>query len=310
MIISKIDGTICKNLTGLSIHLKKYSISLLDYYVQYEQFVIPKCIICNSDAMYRKGLVFHKTCCSTECKLVQSKIGIPHTDESKEKLRKCRIEYLNQKNGKTAWERRASGKMSYIEQWFFDKCKEYNLPEKYDIVNEYSIFKYSIDFAFLNEKVAVELDGKCHFINGEQRIKTDIEKDEYLIKNGWRVFRIRYDELLDSKMDELLLFIGDTIKVKNFDGQIYRNIKSNPIELNLVCSNSECKTLHNNPKYCSIKCFHSDNAGKVRLHTRKIERPSYDTLVNDVEKMGYLATGRKYGVSGNCIRKWVIPKKA
>jgi hypothetical protein len=161
----------------------------------------------------------------------------------------------------------------------------------------------------LNEKVAVELDGKCHFINGEQRIKTDIEKDEYLIKNGWRVFRIRYDELLDSKLDELLVFIGDEIKVKNFDGQIYRNIKSKPMEINSVCSNSKCDNLHNNPKYCSVNCFHSDNAGKVRLYARKVERPSYDILVDEVAKLGYSATGRKYGVSDNCIRKWLIPKK-
>ncbi len=39
--------------------------------------------------------------------------------------------------------------------------------------------------------------------------------------------------------------------------------------------------------------------------TRKIERPSYYNLVEEINKYGYSATGRKYNVSDNCIRKWV-----
>lgn len=39
---------------------------------------------------------------------------------------------------------------------------------------------------------------------------------------------------------------------------------------------------------------------------RKIEnRPSRQQLTVDIAKLGYLGTGRKYGVSDNCIRKWI-----
>jgi 5-methylcytosine-specific restriction endonuclease McrA len=38
---------------------------------------------------------------------------------------------------------------------------------------------------------------------------------------------------------------------------------------------------------------------------RKVERPDIDTLLNEVKEMGYSATGRKYGVSDNAIRKWI-----
>jgi hypothetical protein len=39
---------------------------------------------------------------------------------------------------------------------------------------------------------------------------------------------------------------------------------------------------------------------------RKVDkRPSYDILIKEIEEMGYSATGRKYGVSDNCIRKWI-----
>lgn len=38
---------------------------------------------------------------------------------------------------------------------------------------------------------------------------------------------------------------------------------------------------------------------------RKVERPEYDTLLKDINELGYSGTGRKYGVSDNAIRKWI-----
>jgi very-short-patch-repair endonuclease len=307
MIVSKIDGTNCKNLLGLSIHLKQYSMTLIEYYVKYENFEIPKCKICSSDCQYRNGLLFLKTCSSSNCKKSYAKIGTPHTETSKSKIRKKRLEYLSKKSGKTAWESRASGKLSHLEQWFFNRCINRELHTKYDIVNEYSIFKYSIDFAFINEKIAVELDGKCHFVNGDERIQTDIEKDEYLIQNGWRVFRIRYDELVDSKIDELISFIGSS-SAKNFDDKIYRNSEFKPLQREVElkkCGNPNCSKLHSNPKYCSKQCYGLDIRYISRLNCRKVERPSYEELKKDVWDNGYSAVGRKYGVSDNSIRKWI-----
>jgi hypothetical protein len=38
---------------------------------------------------------------------------------------------------------------------------------------------------------------------------------------------------------------------------------------------------------------------------RIVERPEYEVLLKEVEESGYRATGRKYGVSDNSIRKWL-----
>ena len=38
---------------------------------------------------------------------------------------------------------------------------------------------------------------------------------------------------------------------------------------------------------------------------RKVERPSSEILLADIDKLGYSGTGRKYGVSDNSIRKWI-----
>jgi hypothetical protein len=61
-------------------------------------------------------------------------------------------------------------------------------------------------------------------------------------------------------------------------------------------------------RYCSRAC--GTRAAKRGSHrprpaTRKVERPPYDQLRGEIEEMGYLAVGRKYGVSDNAIRKWV-----
>lgn len=42
---------------------------------------------------------------------------------------------------------------------------------------------------------------------------------------------------------------------------------------------------------------------------RKVERPNLGDLVKDVQELGYSATGRKYGVSDNAIRKWLKIKE-
>jgi len=41
------------------------------------------------------------------------------------------------------------------------------------------------------------------------------------------------------------------------------------------------------------------------VKNRKVERPDLEDLLENIESVGYSATGRKYNVSDNTIRKWV-----
>ncbi len=59
-------------------------------------------------------------------------------------------------------------------------------------------------------------------------------------------------------------------------------------------------------RYCSRYCgMRWDREGHPSPAARRVERPPYDQLLREIEENGYLATGRKYGVSDNAIRKWV-----
>lgn len=44
---------------------------------------------------------------------------------------------------------------------------------------------------------------------------------------------------------------------------------------------------------------------KPRPNTRKVERPDMDILKQQIEELGYVKTGKLYGVSDNAIRKWI-----
>jgi len=64
-------------------------------------------------------------------------------------------------------------------------------------------------------------------------------------------------------------------------------------------------------RYCSRACGSRWERSRTlkgvsRPDSRKVERPSYEQLLREVEESSYVAVGRKYGVSDNAIRKWIV----
>ena len=53
-------------------------------------------------------------------------------------------------------------------------------------------------------------------------------------------------------------------------------------------------------KNCN-KCSSIQNG----LNNRKVSRPNIDVLIQEIKDIGYEGVGRKYGVSGNAIKKWL-----
>ncbi len=60
-------------------------------------------------------------------------------------------------------------------------------------------------------------------------------------------------------------------------------------------------------RYCSRACGTRwrRKLGQPVPSTRKVERPPHEQLLAEIDELGYLAVGRKYGVSDNAVRKWV-----
>lgn len=105
------------------------------------------------------------------------------TDEYREKRRQIRLKCLVEHPEDNAWHRRNKREMSSLEKWFYNKCIEYDLLLKYDIVRELLEYPYYIDFAFVNCKVAVELDGQ-HILNINQILNMIKRKMHYCMNEA------------------------------------------------------------------------------------------------------------------------------
>ena len=183
---------ICKNTKGLSEHLKIHDITLFDYLNRNRE--IPKCPICNNSCKPYKRK-YTATCCSQDCIRVNSTNRV-HSKDTIEKIRQKRVEYLQKKTGKTAWERRSRKEMSYLESWFQEEIIiKHKLNEKHQIITEYHVGGYFIDFAFLDKMIAVEIDGRCHFDKNMIRHDRDFKKDEVLKAEGWNVIRMNFHDI-------------------------------------------------------------------------------------------------------------------
>lgn len=59
-------------------------------------------------------------------------------------------------------------------------------------------------------------------------------------------------------------------------------------------------------RFCSRPCgVHSKPQRVPHPERRKVARPRYEQLLDETREMGFEAVGRKYGVSGNAVRKWI-----
>ena len=57
-------------------------------------------------------------------------------------------------------------------------------------------------------------------------------------------------------------------------------------------------------RFCTPGCHGRSIAGRPVHRSRKVERPPSEQLLSEVLEIGYVAVGRKYGVSDTAIRKW------
>jgi very-short-patch-repair endonuclease len=87
---------------------------------------------------------------------------------------------------KFGWRKRTKFKMSYPEEIAKNTLDKNGI----NYVYEYPFHPYFIDFAIVEHKIAIEIDGKQHDL--PDRILSDRKKDEKLKENGWKVYRIKW----------------------------------------------------------------------------------------------------------------------
>lgn len=211
------------------------------------------------------------------------------------------------------------------------------------IFYQYPIQRYLCDFVYVSKKIVFRVQGD--FWHGNPllysekdltkiqkfNISRDKNKRKYLEKQGWKVVDVWESEIYWNKevVKNKIQAIGAAGSTSvlhtegpQFDPEIayydweervkelwFKKPKGRPLKKIvkkkcLVCDvGFEAKRvgLKKEQKYCSPKCFNKSR--------RKVKnRPSKEQLSLEIKETNYCTVGRKYGVSDNCIRKWLKSK--
>jgi len=108
----------------------------------------------------------------------------PLSEETRKKISNSRIKYLQQNPDKVPYIINHSSKESYPEK-IFRKALESSGIDGWQQSYRAGIYEY--DFAFIEQKIDVEIDGDTH--NSEKVKRIDERRDEWSRQNGWRVVR-------------------------------------------------------------------------------------------------------------------------
>jgi very-short-patch-repair endonuclease len=171
---------------------------------------VKACIKCRKEFLpWRQSQLYCGRSCGAKDKLV--------TAETRKKLRTAQIKLIAE--GKhTGWQSRSKCKQSYAEEYVTKILNKNGLTEGKNYEFEYRQNKWFIDFAFVEDKIAIEIDGKQH--NYPDRKIKDAEKDTWLTKNGWTVYRIKWRKPSKETRKHLLTRLNNILSYKIVDDTI------------------------------------------------------------------------------------------
>ena len=259
-----------------------------------------------------------------------------HTDETKKKLSEIRKKWITDNPEKHTWKRKDK-QISKPCEFFKDKLKK----EGIEFIEEVSPIKdrgYSVDVVIPDRMIGFEINGNQHY-NSDRTLKDYYKKrKDEIEKYGLILYDIHYTKVFNEDfINEIVNLIKYSETKVNFDFNFYQKNEKGCCDCNKKISyySVRCLSCHNlnrrgenyekNLKYKTSKNEVKSEKGLKKckcgeiisikskicfecysIEERKVKnRPDLNTLVNDVEKLGYTGTGRKYGVSDNCIRKWI-----
>lgn len=148
------------------------------------------------------------------------------------------------------------------------------------------------DREFLNERVDI-----TEYLNNNRFIKSSSLRSK-LIKCGYKGSNCEICGLSKWNNESIPLEL-DHINSNHFDNRLEN--------LQIICPNCHAlETLKRRKKPEKIKIERTRKSkGVPKPRQRKVIRPSLEILLSEIKETNYCAVGRKYGVSDNCIRKWI-----
>lgn len=98
-------------------------------------------------------------------------------------------------------------RMSYPEKHIKECFINEGLFDLFKIEIHKPVGKYFLDFSFSDLKIDFEIDSQYH-ISSREAIEHDIKRNNFLIKHGWKVYRIFWKNFLKDSKKEIKKFIN------------------------------------------------------------------------------------------------------
>jgi very-short-patch-repair endonuclease len=178
------------------------------------------CTICQCTYTTKKSI--NKKLCSNICK--EAFKLTKEYKEKREKSRKKRSKALNKAHAEgrhPGWFHINSktNRRSFPEEFFFEGLRINEIQEKYTFIEKLSVGKYFLDFALIDLKLDIEIDGAQH-TRSPEAIEHDRIRDNFLREKGWIIYRISWQELRNTP-DQVWDEFKDYLKSENFKDRRY-----------------------------------------------------------------------------------------
>lgn len=212
-----------------------------------------------------------------------------HSQETKDKLRKIRINYLKNNPDKPAWKKHnkfSSIPCQKVKEWL--KSQNIQFIEEFQPLLHLDRF-FSIDIAFPDKKIGIDINGGQHYdTNG--KLKPYYQNRHDLIeKEGWILYEVPYHKAFKQEFLDLIPKMLEGQNKIKFDYSVYQKRKTKQY----LC---ECgKQITGKAKICQ-NCYN--------VNRRKVVRPTKWVLFNLIWSTSVLETAKNFNISDNSIRKW------
>jgi 5-methylcytosine-specific restriction endonuclease McrA len=197
-------------------------------------------------------------------------------------------------------------KKKYTKEYLLSKMT--NCSTMWEFLDSLSLQRTGCNYNYIKFVLKREQVDHSHFKKWSPKVSKKIDLEQYLSnkqKIGSAKLRIK---LIKAGIFEKKCYECNRTTWNDYDIPLELHHKDNNHNNNqlsnlmLLCPNCHA-CCHRKPQKPKKKTTRGLNKGHIAQ--RRVERPEYQTLIDQISKHGYRGTGKLYSVSDNAIRKWV-----